>query len=379
MIVRDGHISSAGSMARVCCIAFLLASLNLSAPNARADDGVFYKGAEGPGHHLRIVFLTGDEEYRSEEGLPMLAKLLATRHGFDCTVLFSINPATGEIDPDCQTNEPGLEALDTADLCVMLLRFREWPDAQMKHFVDYLNAGKPIIALRTSTHAFAYTRNKNSPYAKYDWSSTTWPGGFGRQVLGDTWISHHGDHGKESTRGIINPAHRDHPILRGLSGGWLVEKIVIGGTNKEAPRVVEDPNSLWWPTDVYTVEHLPLDAQVLVWGQVLSGMNPNDPPVTGPKNDPLMPLVWVREYKGDAGKTSKIVATTAGAAVDLENEALRRLLINACYWSVGLEDKRPMAEADYVDNKKPSFLDDYKPSFFGFGKAKKGVKPSDLK
>jgi hypothetical protein len=111
---------------------------------------------------------------------------------------------------------------------------------------------------------------------------------------------------------------------------------------------------------------------VLVWGQVLAGMKPDDPPVTGPKNNPLMPLIWVREYKGDEGKVSKIVATTAGAAVDLQNEGLRRLLVNACYWTVGLEDKMP-ASADVA------YVGEYKPSFFGFGKGKKGVKPSDLK
>jgi hypothetical protein len=330
----------------LCFFAIFLAVLSLLAPNLPAADGMFCKGAVGPGHGRRIVFLSGDEEYRSEEGLPMLAKILAERHGFDCTVLFSINPATGDIDPDCQTNLPGIEALDKADLCVMLLRFREWPDDKMKHFVDYLNAGKPIIALRTSTHAFAYTRNKNSPYAKYDWSSTQWPGGFGQQVLGDTWVSHHGDHGVESTRGVVNPAFKDHPLLRGVT-------------------------DLWWPTDVYTVTHLPSDAQVLVWGQVLSGMHHDDPPVTGPKNEPLMPLIWTREYKGDSGKISKIVATTAGAAVDLQNEGLRRLLVNACYWTTGLEDKIPAkADVDYVSP--------YNPSFFGFGKARKNVKPSDL-
>ena len=324
----------------------ILMVLLMAAPKARADDWVHYEGASGPGHGKRIVFLSGDEEYRSEEGLPMLAKILAKRHGFDCTVLFSIN-AAGNIDPDCQTNEPGLEALDNADLCVMLLRFREWPDAQMKHFVDYLNSGKPIIALRTSTHAFAYQRNKQSPYAKFDWNSSTWLGGFGRQVLGDTWISHHGDHGHESTRGVIDPSLASHPVLRGVS-------------------------DLWWQTDVYTVEHLPADAQVLVRGEVLSGMNPNDPPVTGPKNDPMMPLIWVREYKGETGNTTKILATTAGAAVDLQNEDLRRVIVNGAYWSLGLEADLPAkADVDYVG--------DYKPTYFGFGKGKKGVKPADLK
>jgi hypothetical protein len=314
--------------------------------STHAGDWVVYEGAEGAGRGKQIVFLSGDEEYRSEEGLPMLAKILAVRHGFRCTVLFPINPTDGTIDPTTLTNIPGMAALDSADLCVMGLRFRELPDEQMKHFVDYLNAGKPIIGLRTSTHAFQYEHNRQSPYAQYDWRNQEWAGGFGQQVLGETWVSHHGDHGKESTRGLINAAFKDHPILRGVS-------------------------DIWVPTDVYTVSHLPADAQVLVRGQVLSGMKPTDSPVTNSKNDPLMPLVWLREYTGKSGKTSQIVATTMGAAVDLQNEDLRRLLINACYWSTGLAAKIPAkANVDYVG--------EYQPLWFGFGKFKKGVKPTEL-
>src|SRR6267378_5301322 len=110
----------------------LLALLLFTAALAlNAKDWVVYEGKEGPGAGKHIVFLSGDEEYRSEEGLPMLAKILATRHGFKCTVLFSINPTNGTIDPNMQTNIPGMAALDSADLCVMLLRFRELPDADM--------------------------------------------------------------------------------------------------------------------------------------------------------------------------------------------------------------------------------------------------------
>ena len=119
-----------------------------------AGQTVEYKPGKGPGKGKHIVFISGDEEYRSEEGLPMLAKILSQRHGFKCTVLFPINPDDGTIDPNNQTNVVGLKALASADLVVMLLRFREFPDDQMKYFVDYFNAGKPIIALRTSTHAF---------------------------------------------------------------------------------------------------------------------------------------------------------------------------------------------------------------------------------
>jgi Trehalose utilisation len=290
--------------------------------------------------------ISGDEEYRSEQALPMLAKILAFRHGFSCRVLFPINPADGIIDPVTLTNIPGMDALDAADLCIMSLRFRELPDVQMKHFADYLEAGKPIIALRTSTHAFAYDHNKTSPYAKYDWRSTQWPGGFGRQVLGETWVDHHGAHGRESTRGIINPAFKEHPILRGVA-------------------------DLWVPTDVYEVAHLPADASVLVWGQVLAGMEPNDTPVAGTKNQPMMPIVWLRQYTGAKGPSSKIVTTTMGAAVDLQNEGLRRLLVNASYWAVGLENEvQPKANVDYIGP--------YNPTWFGFGKFAKGVKPEDL-
>src|SRR6266705_1612831 len=118
----------------VLCLQFALASC------ARAGDWVVYEGKQGPGKGKQIVFLSGDEEYRSEESLPMLAKILAERHGFKCTVLFSINPQTGEIDPNNSTNIPGIEALDTADLVVMLCRFRVLPDDKLKHFVDYLLA-----------------------------------------------------------------------------------------------------------------------------------------------------------------------------------------------------------------------------------------------
>jgi len=276
----------------------------------------------------------------------MLAQILAARHGFKCTVLFAINPADGTIDPLTLTNMPGMAALDAADLCVMGLRFRELPDAQMKHFVDYLNAGRPIIALRTSTHAFKYEVNKASPYAKYDWHSTVWPGGFGRQVLGETWVAHHGNHGRESTRGVIHEAFKGHPVLRGVA-------------------------DLWGPTDVYAITQLPSDAQVLVWGQVLTGMKPEDPPVAGPKNSPMMPLVWIRNYTGENGRTAKVLTTTMGAAVDLENEGLRRLLINAAYWAVGLEKKIPR-------RANAACVGEYQPSWFGYGKFKPGRKPRDL-
>src|SRR5436189_5398894 len=90
-----------------------------------AADWVVYEGKAGPGKGKHIVFISGDEEYRSEEALPMLAKILALRHGFKCTVLFAVNPADGTIDPNIKTNIPGLHLLETADMMVISTRFRE--------------------------------------------------------------------------------------------------------------------------------------------------------------------------------------------------------------------------------------------------------------
>ncbi len=310
------------------------------------QDRLVFEGGRGPGKGKQIVFLSGDEEYRSEEGLPQLARILAERHGFKCTVLFSLNPH-GEIDPNTHDNEPGIEALDSADLCVMLLRFRAWPEAQMKHFVDYYLAGKPIIALRTSTHAFDYPADSTSPFRSFGWKSD---GGFGKRVLGETWISHWGNHGHQGTRGVRVD---EHPILR-------------------------DVKDIFGTTDVYEAAP-PADATVLVRGQVLNSLDPGSPPATGRKktaqgveqdlNDPMMPIVWVREVRNEAGKTNRVLTTTMGAATDLLNEGLRRLLVNGTYWALGL--KVP-AHADV------RLMGTYQPTMFGFDGFKKGVKPADL-
>ena len=188
--------------------ASLLTCLLTSSVVAEAKPWVVYPGGKGPGAGKHIVFVTGDDEYRSEEGMPMLAKILSVRHGFKCTVLFAVDPKTGVIKPDHQTNIPGLEALDSADLMVLFLRFRELPDQQMKHIVDFTHSGKPIIGLRTSTHAFNYSRDKTSKFRPLTFNSGKPRGGWGGLVLGDTWLNHHGH------RAAHHGAHLGHEIAR---------------------------------------------------------------------------------------------------------------------------------------------------------------------
>lgn len=312
--------------------------------------GVTYEGHHGPGQGKDVVLVAGDDsEYHSEEVLPQLAKELAVHHGFKCTVLFSINPEDGTIDPNQKRNIPGLEALQNADLLVLFIRWRDLPDEQMKHLVDYIQSGRPIIAIRTGTHPFEFHTSKT--YEKYSWNSTVpgWDGGFGRKVLGETWVAHHGQHGKQSTRALFAPGAENSPILRGIKSG-----------------------EIWVPTDTYEVRlPLPSTCHALLLGQVLSGLSPNDPPVQGKVNDPMMPVAWTNRYTTERGKTARVFVSTMGAADDIENEALRRLLVNASYWALELEDKIP-AKADV------SIVGEYHPHSFRSETYTKGVKPEDL-
>src|SRR6266446_3480 len=114
------------------------ALLLLTLPWLVAGAGIVFQGTRGPGKGKHIVLVSGDDEYRSEEALPQLAKILAKQHGFKCTVLFPIDKETGEIKPDYQENIPGLELLRSADLMVMFLRFRNLPDDQMAYIFEYV-------------------------------------------------------------------------------------------------------------------------------------------------------------------------------------------------------------------------------------------------
>jgi type 1 glutamine amidotransferase len=334
------------------------------------DQWVDYKGHHGPGHGKKIVLISGDEEYRSEEALPQLAKILAKHHGFDCRVLFAIDPAMAIVAPTNRKNIPGIESIKDADLIVVFTRWRDLPDDQLQMIEDYLKAGKPVIGIRTATHAFK-PDNKDSRFAflsdtskgDKDWEA----GGFGRVVLGEHWINHHGKHKQESTRGKIAPGAESDPILRGIHDG-----------------------DIWGSTDVYQVRlPLPGDSKPLVLGEVTArkgkydeadkfyGMRPDDGPrVSGPKNDPMMPIAWKKSYQIPGGATGRAFCSTIGASVDLTNEAVRRLLTNAVYWGLGMEDKIPENGTDVA------IVGEFQPTQYGFRTdnywMKRKLKPADF-
>lgn len=337
---------------KACLLGTLVSCICFSPVMADDDPWITYEGGEGQGAGKHIVLLSGDQEYRSEEGVPQLGKILAKRHGFTCTVLFPIDPETGAIDPSNQTNLPGTEILQEADLMIIASRFLSLPEDQMEPIDAYINAGKPVIGLRTATHAFRSSVDEK-PYYRYhhysfDYDGSEWPGGFGRQVLGETWVSHHGEAHEEATRGRLAPNARTHPILNGVNDG-----------------------SIFVPTDTYSVTlPLPGDSQVLMLGEVVAGMNRDDPAVEGEKNDPMMPVAWTRTYLAPHGKTGQAFTTTMGSARDLLDENLRRLIVNASYHllEIGVPVK---ADVDTVGS--------YNPSPRGFDEFEENQMPSDYK
>ena len=299
--------------------------------------GLVFEAKEGPGKDKHVVLIAGDEEYRSEESCPMLAKILNTHHGFKTTVLFSIDPEEGYVDPNNQNHIPGMEAVNSADVVIIGTRFRNLPDEQLKPLADYLNAGKPIIGFRTATHAF----KTPSTVGGIVWNR------FGQDILGEGWVAHYGHHKVEGCRGIINDKYKDHPILNSV-------------------------DDIFADSDVYTVKRVNEDnAKILVRGQVTETLQPDSAAVTdNPKKNEPQPAAWLKSYKTPEGtKKGTAFCTTMGSSSDFRNEDLRRMMVNAVFYLVGM-DVPEKAEVEMVDKFVPSFYGFHRKNTENFKKLK---------
>lgn len=309
------------------------------ASSALAGDTLVFEPVDSQGTPQHIVLVAGDEEYRTEESMPMLGKILSQRHGFKCTVVFSLGADGGYIDANNQQGLKGLEALDSADLMLIGTRFRQPDESGAKHITDFLNAGKPVVGIRTSTHAF----RGGGKFGNISFDQ------FGRKVLGEQWVSHHGRHKGEGARGVIEEANAKHPILNNVK-------------------------DVFAPSDVYGVTHLTDADRILLRGAVTESLDPSSKPVEGKKNDPMQPLAWLHSYTTPDGKgTGTSFCTTAGASVDFLSEDLRRLIVNAVYHLTG---------KDVPEKADVTFVDPFYPSFYGFIRTKDywknhNVKPED--
>ena len=308
-----------------------------------------YPGKMGPGKGKKVVIIAADQEYRCEQSMPMMAKILSEHHGFDCTVLFGVNEK-GEVDPtmpvypDKQNPEafkehhiPGLEKLATADYVIFFPRLLTLPMAEKEMIVKYIDSGKPFMSLRTGNHGF----RGPLPY-QIDGKQVSWA-----EILGGTFLKHHGNWHADSTRGSIAPEQKDHPIVRGVT-------------------------DIWGDSDVYRTykegESLPANCTALVWGQPLLGRKPTDGP--NPKLEPL-PVAWIKNWETSEKKQARVFHCTMGSGIDLKSAGLRRLVVNAVYW--GLE-----MESQITDTSSVDIVGTYEPLESGFNYKELGVVPKPV-
>jgi len=255
-----------------------------------------------------VVFVTGDDEYRSEITMPMIAAILEKSHHFRTSVARAVPR------PQTKDNIEGLEALETADVMVMFTRFRALPDAQLQRILKYVESGRPIVGLRTSTHAFLYP--DDSPHQALN-------DGFGHDVFGQKWITHHGH--QSSTDVAIDAGSRDHPILRGVTpfhaASWLYHVMPLAG----------GPNTI-----------------------LLNGTSVNSSHLQRLAEYPLtQPVAWTRQYK-----SARVFFTTLGHPADFDAVPMRRLLVNAIYWALGKDVPTGGAQVDIVgDYTTPESFD----------------------
>ena len=300
---------------------------------------VVYEGTDGPGAGKHVVLIAGDHEYRSEEILPALGRILARNFGFKSSVFFTLDD-DGFIEPG-SSKIAGLEALRTADLLIIGLRFQDFPAEEMRHVVDYVERGGPVIGIRTSTHAF---RIEDGPFVQYTWDNEDedYAGGFGRQVLGETWVGHYGTNHEQSSLIVPVADQAGHPILRGVrdvhvqSGGYRADPISGSVT--------------------------------LARGTVLNGTEADAPPDS---NKEQLPVAWTRSYAGADGAAARVFTTTHGASEDFLNAGFRRMLVNAALWAAGLE-------AAITAGLDVSLVGPYHPVTYGFDGYRRGVRPADL-
>ena len=239
---------------------------------------------------LRVVFISAESEYGAAESLPEFSHELEMKYGLCCEILQgSTDRASKERD-----NIVGMEALMGADLVVLFVRRRAFPAQQMKHFRDYMGSSKPLVALRTSSHAFD-TRGKH-PDGHVEWRN------FDPEVLGGNYNGHYGSGPKCTVTAVAGS--EGHPILAGVK----IPFTSIGSLYKASP--------------------LTKSTKTLLIGTI-------------PDKEPE-PVAWTNRYR-----KSRVFYTSLGHVDDFENPQFRRLLINAVFWAMD----KPISKVKFTSKR----------------------------
>jgi type 1 glutamine amidotransferase len=234
----------------------------------------------------KVVVLAGEGEYESDRTMRPVTDDL--RRELEADVVYRTPDVLEDMPAFPRSSFGGLEDLRDADLLVVYTRFRILPDDEMRRIVDFCERGGNVLGLRTSTHAFHYP--PESPWF-------AWNEGFGRDVLGSPWISHHGH---SSVTDVTWFSDAGHAILEGI------------------PRGFRSPSWL------YRFD-LQAGCEPILWG---TPVDPEDDPTPSP-------FAWARE-RGE----QRIVYTNMGHQRDFELDAVRRFLVNAARWCTGTNARR---------------------------------------
>ena len=326
---------------------FILTAIITTLATLSKGELLVYEGSGGIGQGKHIVFIANDHEYRSEEACPTLAKILAKRHGFKCTVLFGLDE-NGAIEPGGR-DMPGAEVLEDADLLFFYSRFMNLKDEQVDPIVDYFERGGPVVGIRTTTHCFNGQKGKWEKL-NFNYDGDDYYGGLGEQIFGNTWNKERGQshYGSNHVMGCLispDPNASGHPILQG------VNRIhAYSGAYKSQP---------------------PSGSTPLLNVQVLNTFHPSDDFNT---EKPAVNAGWTRNrYTAPSGETKKarVVYASYGASEDLLSEDARRFLVNACLWAGGWE-------SEITPNLNVDVVGSFSPSAYNNGAGLTGIIPADL-
>ena len=162
-----------------------------------------------------VTLIASDDEYFSEKTLPAFADLLREQYGCYCTVSVSEKEDEATLKALAKEKEvkatdiPGLDELKTTDVLLLFARRRALPKEQLDKIRAYLDAGKPLVALRTCSHAFTVEGGKKAAPGSDEWKE------FDHDVLGGNYHSYE----KKIRHADIEvvPEAAGHPILAGVA------------------------------------------------------------------------------------------------------------------------------------------------------------------
>jgi type 1 glutamine amidotransferase len=242
---------------------------------------------------LNVVFISGSNEYVSHNTLKEYKQNLEDTYS---NVKVTILQADGPLNEKGEfSNLEGTDALKDCDVLLTFVRRTTISGKAIEDIKKYVASGKPLVALRTSSHGFQ-----------------SWPE-FDKEVLGGNYNHHYtgepekrevGSDGMMYTVGeptgspqtvTVDPANKNHPILEGVSN--FVSKYSL-----------------------YKTGPLASDAKLLLTGKTSEGEEP---------------VAWTRVYNG-----SRIVYIALGGVQDWNNPVFVKLVSNALFWSADFEPKK---------------------------------------